>query len=106
MERTSGSVRLSATDLVGHLSCGHLTSLDLAVANGTLEKPKIWDPLLQILWERGTRHERGFVDHLRSQGFEVTVIDGTGVDDGAVAQTRTAMAAGAQVIVQGAFRTE
>jgi predicted RecB family nuclease len=105
MEQINGSMRLSATDLVGHLNCGHLTSLDMEVASGALERPKAWDPLLEILWERGARHEQGFVDHLRSKAFEVTVIEGVGVDDDAIARTRAAMARGDQIIVQGAFRT-
>src|ERR1700733_6883823 len=103
MERIGGSVRLSATDLVGHLNCGHLTGLDLAVAKGVLKKPEVWDPLLEILWERGARHEKGFVDHLTAKGLPVTVIEGVGIDAAAVAQTRAAMANGAQIIVQGAF---
>ncbi len=105
MERVNGTLRLSATDLVGHLNCGHLTRLDLAVANGALERPKVWDPLLEILWERGTRHEQGFVDHLKALGFGVTIIEGVGIDADAVARTRAAMADGAPIIVQGAFQT-
>jgi hypothetical protein len=105
MERINGSIRLSATDLVGHLNCCHLTGLDLAVANGALTKPHVWDPLLQILWERGARHEQGFVDHLKAKGFAVTVIEGVGIDADAVTRTRNAMTAGAQIIVQGAFQT-
>src|SRR5664279_4596961 len=99
MELTGRSIRLGATDLVGHLNCGHLTGLNLAVANGALEKPKVWDPLLQILWERGARHEQGFVDHLKANGFAVTVIEGVGIDADAVARTRAAMADGAQIII-------
>ena len=34
MRNHRGEIRLSATDLAGHLGCGHLTSLDLLVANG------------------------------------------------------------------------
>lgn len=106
MERIGGTVRLSATDLVGHLNCGHLTGLDLDVAKGALEKPKVWDPLLEILWERGTRHEKGFVDHLKAKGLAATVIEGVGIDADAVARTRAAMADGAPIIVQGAFQTD
>lgn len=104
MQQVGNSLFLSASDLVGHLNCQHLTELDLAVAKGTLEKPKVWDPLLQLLWERGARHEQGFVEHLRAEGIAVTVIEGTAVDDEAIARTREAMAAGAGVIVQGALR--
>jgi predicted RecB family nuclease len=104
MQKIGASIVVSASDLVGHLNCRHLTDLDIAVATGALEKPKVWDPLLQLLWERGARHEKAFVDHLKSQGFGVTLIEGIGVDDQAVGQTRDAMAAGDEVIVQGAFR--
>lgn len=103
MQKLGDSILLSASDLVGHLNCGHLTSLDIAVASGTLEKPKTWDPLLEILWERGARHEQGFVEHLKAQGLSITVIDGVGVDAKAVALTRSAMCAGDEIIVQGAF---
>src|ERR1700722_9770633 len=106
MEHISGLVRLSATDLVGHLNCGHLTGLDLAVAKGALEKPKVWDPLLEILWERGARHEKGFVDHLKAKTLAVTVIEGVGIDAAAVTRTRAAMADGAPIIVHGAFQKD
>lgn len=104
MQLRDDSLLLSASDLVGHLNCRHLTGLDIEVARGTLPKPAVWDPLLQILWERGARHEQGYVEHLKAQGCDVTVIDGVGVDDDAVAQTRTAMIESHPIIVQGAFR--
>jgi uncharacterized protein len=101
MERVSGTIRLSASDLVGHPNCGHLTHLDVAVANGALKRPQVWDPLLQILWERGARHERGFVDHLKAQDLGITVIEGFGVDGEAMTHTRAAMVTGVPIIVQG-----
>lgn len=104
MQLRDDSLLLSASDLVGHLNCRHLTGLDIEVARSTLPKPAFWDPLLQILWERGARHEQGYVDHLKAQGFDVIVIDGVGIDDDAVAQTRAAMIEGHPIIVQGAFR--
>jgi len=61
-----GTVHLSASDLVGHLNCRYLTSLDLAVAKGVLAKPFIWDPVLEVLAERGALHERGYVDYLKA----------------------------------------
>jgi predicted RecB family nuclease len=105
MQILDKKVILSASDLVGHLNCQHLTELDVSVANGVLAKPKFWDPLLDILRERGARHEREYVDHLKASGFSVVTIDGVGVDDGAVARTREAMQGGAEIIVQGAFRS-
>ncbi len=80
MQKRGASIQLSATDLVGHLNCHHLTGLDLAVATGALAKPQVWDPLLEILWERGARHEQGYVDHLKAQVFSSTLSDGVGGD--------------------------
>jgi predicted RecB family nuclease len=104
MEKHGDGMLLSASDLVGHLNCDHLTSLDIAVANSTLAKPASWDPLLELLWARGAQHEQGFVDHLRAQGFEVTVIEGIGVGDDVIASTQDAMRRGDPIIVQAAFR--
>jgi hypothetical protein len=59
----------------------YLTELDLKVANGELEKPKVWDPVLETLAERGALHEQGFIEHIKSGGFAVTAIDGVGVDN-------------------------
>jgi predicted RecB family nuclease len=98
------TVHLSASDLVGHLNCRYLTSLDLAVANGTLAKPFIWDPVLEVLAERGALHEQSYVDNLKTSGLSVTAIDGVGVDSNVVAQTLEAMKGGAQIIAQGAFQ--
>src|SRR5258707_846777 len=62
MQQLGNSIRFSASDLVGHLDCHHLTALDAAVARGKLSKPKIWDPVLQTLVERGLAHERQYVE--------------------------------------------
>ncbi|MCC2687696.1 MAG: hypothetical protein K0S21_499, partial [Rhizobiaceae bacterium] len=105
MQKIEGSLVLSASDLVGHLNCRHLTSLDIDVAEGRLAKPYVSDPLLDILRERGARHEQGYVDHLKSEGLEITVIEGRFVDQEAVSRTCQAMEAGAEIIVQGAFRS-
>lgn len=104
MQKHGDNLLLSASDLVGHLNCGHLTSLDLKVANGLLGKPAHWDPLLELLRARGAQHEQGFVEHLRAQGLAITTIEGVGGDDAAVALTQEAMHAGDEIIVQGALR--
>jgi len=104
MLNVGGTIHLSASDLVGHLNCRYLTSLDLAVANGMLAKPFTWDPLLELLAERGSRHEKGYIDHLKANGLSVTPIHGVGVDASVVTQTLEAMKAGAQIIVQGALQ--
>jgi hypothetical protein len=55
------TVHLTASDLVGHLNCGYLTNLDLAVAKGERGKPFVWDPLMEVLAERGAAHERSYL---------------------------------------------
>jgi len=106
MRKISDVIQLSASDLVGHLNCNHLTELDLSVASGNLKKPHVWDPLLEILRERGDRHEQEFVQHLRDQGFNTVTIDGVDITDDAVALTNNAMAEGTDVIIQAAMRHE
>ncbi len=96
-------MELSATDLVGYLHCRHLSGLDRAVAEGALPKPKVWDPLLQILWERGSAHEQAYVGHLMKAGLEVVRIDGVDITSDAVAETVVAMRRGTPVIVQAAL---
>ena len=103
MLRVGDTIQLSASDLVGHLNCRNLTELDLAVAKGELAKPKVWSPLLDVLRERGIRHEQGYVDHLRAKGLDIATIDGVGLDAEAVTATAEAMRLGRAVIVQGAF---
>ena len=103
MLKIGDAIQLSASDLVGHLNCRNLTELDLAVARGALAKPSVWSPLLEVLRERGLRHEQGYVKHLRTSGLEVETIPGVGFDESAVAATARAMSLGRDVIVQGAF---
>ena len=103
MKKVGSTFEFSATDLVGHLNCHHLTSLDRAVADGVLSKPKVWDPLLQILSERGAAHEQSYVEHLTEAGLDVVRIDGIEVTATAVAETHSAMLRGIPVIVQAAL---
>lgn len=86
------------------MNCEHLTSLDLRVVSGALSKPAQWDPFLDILRERGFRHEAAFVDHLISQGYSVEQIEGVGIEDVWVDETLAAMRRGPDVIVQAALR--
>src|SRR5271170_6624599 len=103
MQSIGEQFRFSASDLVGHLDCHHLTALDAAVARGSLQKAKVWDPVLQTLVERGLAHERQYVERLKQTGVSVVEIAGGGINPAQVDQTLEAMRAGADVIVQGAF---
>lgn len=103
MKKEGSLLEFSATDLVGYLNCHHLAGLDRAVAEGALLKPKVWDPLLQILAERGAAHEQSYVEHLTNSGLEVVRIDGIEVTSEAVAETRAAMQRGLPIIAQAAL---
>jgi uncharacterized protein len=103
MKRAGGSFELTATDLVGYLNCRHLSELDRAVAEEKLAKPKAFDPLLEVLRERGFRHEQSYIDHLKHAGLDVVRIDGIDVGDSAVSETIAVMKKGAPVIAQGAL---
>jgi hypothetical protein len=104
MQMVGGSLQLSASDLVGQLNCRYLTALDRDVATGDLAKPVVWDPLLEVLAERGARHEQGYIDQLKASGYEVTTVEGVGIDSIAVAHTLEAMRSGAQIIAQGPYK--
>ena len=104
MKNIKGNIQLSATDLVGHLNCGHLTALDVLVANGALKKPVHYDPLLELLRERGQRHEDAYIEHLRAQGSQVTEIDGIDITDKTVNATLEAMQNGSEIIIQASLR--
>jgi len=94
MKEINRALQLSASDLVGHLNCKHLTALDVQVASGTLAKPDHYDPLLEILRERGKRHEQAYLDYLSENGHAPIVIDGLDITNDSVRATEEAMAAG------------
>jgi uncharacterized protein len=97
---------VSATDLVGFLECGHLTTLELGRVDGLWERPhQRADPEVVLLQERGDAHELAYLDRLRADGRTIHV----GTKDGlttperlAAAETDTiaAMRAGVDVIYQ------
>jgi predicted RecB family nuclease len=101
MKATSGSIRLSATDLSNHLACHHLTSLDLAVSLGARPAPAWHSPDARVLQERGMAHENAYLAHLEAQG--VCIVNLRDIDDSerALAETRAAMGRGVQAIAQG-----
>lgn len=104
MKYDGGAFRLSASDLSGYLNCRHLTELERSVATGALTRPKPWDPLLEVLWQRGLKHEGDYVAHLQASGLEAVWIEGVDIDDAAAEATLAAMKAGTRVIVQAALR--
>ncbi|MGE0867555.1 MAG: TM0106 family RecB-like putative nuclease [Kofleriaceae bacterium] len=91
MRERGDKLRLAATDLSDHVACGHLTSLNIAVARGELGSCTNFDPLLDILAERGRAHEAAYVQFLHDAGRQVEA----GGDD-----TLARMAAGVEIVTQ------
>ena len=96
MRIKNNNVQLAPTDLSNYLSCSHLSSLDLQVAKGHVERPVRYSPVIEELRAKGMAHETAYLAHLKQQGLTVVEIaDGSGLS-----ATREAMAAGADVIYQ------
>ncbi len=91
--------QLSASDVVKHLACRHLTLLDLRAARGELEPPHWRDPGVAILEERGSRHEADYLSYLKTSGYEVLEEQGPEENTG-FQRTLNAMKSGVQVIAQ------
>ena len=73
MKLHAAGLRLSATDLSNHLSCRHLTSLDLEVQRGQRPEPKYAAPHLIVIRELGKQHEAAYLDYLaREKRLAVT----------------------------------
>ena len=93
------AVSLSATDLANHLSCPHLTTLDLRLAKGEIAAPTWGNPHLRVLQRRGLEHERAYVESLRAKGLSVLDLSGEANEKA----TWEGMKSGAQAIVQASF---
>src|SRR5438046_354750 len=88
MQLINGDFLLSATDLSKHLACRHATSLDLKAARGEIERIYRNDPSIEVLEERGRRHEAAYLAYLRDQGYDLAA------EGGGLERTRDAMKSG------------
>src|SRR5262245_22598214 len=94
---------LSATDLSNFLSCRHRTALELAEANGVRKRPRFDDPFLEMLAQRGGKHEKGYVDALRAGDRRVVDLSDAKDNRAALSLTLDALRTGADVVVQAAL---
>ena len=108
MHLVSEQMRLSASDLAGYLGCHHLTNLDIALAQGRMKPPDIYQgdlDDLRTLMEKGLRHEADYVEYLHEADNRLHIVsfrDGTGAG-GSAAETARAMHGGADIIVQASL---
>jgi uncharacterized protein len=101
MRLTSGSFQFAATDLSNHLGCHHLTVLNRLAEIGEIKKPHWHDPSLEVLIQRGQKHEEAYVTHLSAQGLKIENLRGKSYQD-----TLLAMANGVDIIVQARLEHE
>lgn len=102
MRKDSGALLFSATDLVNFLGCQHSTYLDLRQLSQPVEVPPP-DETAVLLQQKGLEHERAHLASLKAKGLSVVEIDGGVSMDRRAELTRRAMAAGAELIYQGAL---
>jgi uncharacterized protein len=112
VQRIDGQLVLSPTDLTKHLACPHVTTLDLAALvahsnDGPAPRgAKGSDDALNLIFSKGTDHERAYLGRLRREGLVVTEIptrfDVAGRIE-AEQETLAAMHTGVDVIYQATF---
>ncbi len=95
--------RLSPSALNRFLGCEYRTYLDILERRGQL-KDQRRPPDMELLFERGERHEQQIVDDYRARGADLVALD-DGARDLAerAARTLEAMKAGREVLHQGCF---
>src|SRR3954451_11794038 len=95
---------LSASDLINHLECAHLTRLDLDVARGEVALEETRTDAADLVARKGDEHERAYLEALRAAGRDVVEIEsepGLGGLQRGADRTLQAMRGGAEIIYQG-----
>ena len=75
MENVDGGLIFSATDLINHLECPHLTELNIEVALGRAELEQSRSDTTILVARKGDEHERGHLARLIEEGREVVKIE-------------------------------
>lgn len=104
MKRIETGLLLSATDLMRFMGCMHATSLDLALLRGDGPEPRADTEDAELLQRHGDVHEAAHLAALKAAGKSVAEMARGDLATDAAA-TRSALASGAEVVFQGAFRS-
>jgi predicted RecB family nuclease len=104
MERVDGKLIFSATDLINHLECPHLTHLNIEVALGREDLTETRSDTTDLVARKGDEHEQTYLAQLRTDDRKVVEIESKPGLEGTRAgarETVAAMKAGVEVIYQG-----
>ncbi|WP_240759245.1 TM0106 family RecB-like putative nuclease, partial [Phytoactinopolyspora endophytica] len=93
---------LSPTDLVVHLACPHLTTLNRDVAEGRRRRPASDDPSADVIRSRGDAHEAAVLSEMATAHRVVEIPRASGPAE-AEELTLAAMRGGADRIFQATF---
>jgi predicted RecB family nuclease len=98
-----GTLLLSPSDLSGHLACPHLTTMNLRVQRGELERPHVDDTHGDLIRRKGDEYEAAYLARLVASGTTIVRIptyDDEGFDaDEARRLTEEAIRAGAADVI-------
>lgn len=102
MRDLDSQILLSASDLMRFMGCSHATTLDLAHMRGTGPEPREDSEDVALLQKQGDAHEAAHLAKLGAAGRGVVeIVRGNLATDAET--TRAALAAGPEVVFQGAF---
>ena len=104
MQLIDDRLLLSATDLLNHVECPHLTHLDFEVATGRARIEETRSETTELIANKGDEHELAYLESLRAEGREIVSITSDSGLEGisrAAERTREAMRAGAEIVYQG-----
>lgn len=102
MRDVGGHILFSATDLMRFMGCTHATTLDLARLRGQGPEPREDSEDAALLQKQGDAHEAAHLARLGAAGRGIVEIARGDLAQNA-ATTRAALAAGPEVVFQGAF---
>lgn len=102
MQKDSGQLLFSASDIINFLACRPLTALDFVNLDTQIPVAED-DPTAKLLQEKGFAHESAFLKRLRNEGRRIVEIPEQSELKERAQLTIAAMEDGADVIFQAAF---
>jgi predicted RecB family nuclease len=106
MRGHNGSLTFTPSDLTAFLACPHLTTLEVGVARGELQRPFRVNRHAALIRAKGQEHETMYLRRLQDEGRPVVEIERTDAPwdfERMARETEEAMRDGADVIYQATF---